>query len=290
MKKEYRLCLRYKEQLGVSALFDSSWALQSLVYTHKTTRAIEMMLAEAMEKADKHFGLFEARNDPEKLFKLTDFIFYKILHSDANPDSDPEMAAAKAILQRINERKLYQFCGQTSAVPKNQPSETEEYKRPRRDTADRDTVLSRANENRMRQNELCRKVKNGILSGNKIKLALNEDDLRVEVIAIFYGKGGGDPLDAINFINREGKLVKRTATTHCRGSRGALSGSFCDEYIRVYCSDVSKDKKREITNRFYKWCLNNSYDVPVDMEKVPVENEFIEEELENSGADGTTSR
>ena len=242
-----------------------------------------MMLAEAMEKADQHFGLFEARNDPEKLFKLSDCIFYKILHSDDN--GDPEMVAAKAILQRINGRKLYQFCGQTSAVPKNETSETEGKKRPRSDTIDRDTALLRANENRIRQNELCKKVKNGILSGNKIKLVLDEDDIRVEVITIFYGNGRGDPLDAINFINKEGTLVRRTATTHCRGSRGALSSSFCDEYIRVYSRDADKGKKREVTNRFYKWCLNNNYDVPEDMEKVPVENEFIEEELENGEED-----
>ena len=268
VKEELRLCLRFKEQLGVSALFDSLWALQSLVYNHKTTRGVEMMVAEAMEKADGEFHFFDAKDDPEKLMKLSDWFFYKILAG--NDNGDPDMAAAKELLQRVIERRLYRFCGQTSALPKCSSDGQADSHRDRAVTLNREAALERAAKDRCRRNELCDEVKNGILQHQKLKTDISDDDIRVEVIALLYGKGGADPLGTINFINKQGTLVERT-TSPCRR---AFPQCFHDEYIRVYCRDADNNaKKREITNRFYKWCRDNNYPVPVDNEKVPIEND-----------------
>ena len=251
----------------MSALFDSSWALQSLVYTHKTTRAIEMMIAEAMEKADGHFHFYEAKDDPEKLLMLTDCVFHKIL--DAKEGDDPDLIAAKDILQRIQKRKLYQFCGQTSALPKDEQPSYEQ--RARTATVDHQEALRRVEEDRKRRNELCKRVKQGILQWQTMNVEISGDDIRVEVIAILYGKGEVDPLDTIDFVNKRGKPVERSAASK---GRGVFRKSFKDEYIRVYARDADqKQKKLEITNRFYKWCVQNGYDVPKDMEKVPIEHD-----------------
>ena len=272
VKGELRLCLRFKEQLGVSALFDSLWALQSLVYTHKTTRGVEMMIAEAMDKADGKFHFVDAKDDPEKLMKLSDWFFYKILASEDN--DDPHMAAAKELVQRINERRLYRFCGQVSASPKCCPEGQADSHRDRTETLDGSTALERAAEDRRRRNELCTKVKNGILQSRRMKTDISDDDIRVEVIKLLYGKGGGDPLDRIDFINKQGTPVERT-TSPCRR---VFPQCFYDEYIRVYCRDADNyAKKREITNRFYNWCRLNNYTVPVDSEKAPIERDFDSE-------------
>ena len=250
----------------MSALFDSSWALQSLVYTHKTTRAIEMMIAEAMAKADHLFQFSLAMNDPNKMLLLSDVFFHKIL--DAKDDGDQDVVEAKRILQRISHRKLYQFCGQTSALPSECCGGADENQRQRASTVDRQTALRRAANDRRRRNELCNKVRRGILQRNPIRIEICEDDIRVEVIAILYGKGEVDPLDTIDFVNKQGTLVERGTASKC-------SKSFRNEYIRVYSRDAaSKEKKREITKRFYHWCMEYKYDVPKDMEKVPIEHEL----------------
>ena len=106
------MCIRFKERLALRELFHSSWTLQTLVHFHKTSRAIEMMIAEALEKADKRFHISEARNDPGKLVELSDCILHRITHDDHQDDED--LNAAKILLQRVKNRKLYQFCGQTN--------------------------------------------------------------------------------------------------------------------------------------------------------------------------------
>ena len=110
--EERRLCIRFKERLALRELFHSSWTLQTLVYFHKTSRAIEMMIAEALEKADMRFQISKARNDPDLLVQLSDCILHRIIHDDNHDDKD--LDEAKRLLQRVKDRKLYQFCGQTN--------------------------------------------------------------------------------------------------------------------------------------------------------------------------------
>ena len=110
--EERRLCIRFKERLALRELFHSSWTLQTLVHFHKTSRAIEMMIAEALEKADARFHISEARDDPGLLVQLSDCILHRITHDDHQDDED--LKEAKNLLQRVRDRKLYQFCGQTN--------------------------------------------------------------------------------------------------------------------------------------------------------------------------------
>ena len=112
--EERRLCIRFKERLALRELFHSSWALQTFVYFHKTTRAIEMMIAEALDKVDNRYHISEARDDPKMLGFLSDRILHRI---DFDEDhSDKNLREAKILLERVQRRKVYQFCGQTNLV------------------------------------------------------------------------------------------------------------------------------------------------------------------------------
>ena len=269
MKDQLRLCLRYKEQLCVRELFDSRCKLQQLVYTHKTTRAIEMMIAEAMDKADNYFKISEARDEPGKLLMLTDCIQHQILR--AQDDNDEGLKAAKEILQMIINRKLYHFCGQTS------PLLTEEEARMAQSgrtlSFDNDGSMSPGEEERRRQKSLRKRVTSGILGFSKFSDDITEEDLFVEVIVIRYGNGRNDPLDNIDFVNKEGKLVKRSPTS--KGFPGpTFMKSYQEEFVRVYAR--KKEKIKEINNRFYEWCKQNQYELPQDMEKTPIENDETE--------------
>lgn len=269
MKDELRLCLRYKEQLCVRELFDSLCKLQQLVYTHKTTRAIEMMIAEAMDKADNYFKISEARDEPGKLLMLTDCILHQIMR--AEDDNDEGLKAAKEILQRISNRKLYHFCGQTSPLPTKE--EASMVQSGRTLSFDNDGSSSPGEEERRRQKSLRKRVTSGILGFSKFSEVITEEDLFVEVIIIRYGNGRNDPLDNIDFVNKEGKLVKRSPN-----SKGFLGPTFMksyqEEFVRVYAR--KKEKIKEINNRFYGWCKQNQYELPEDMEKTPIENDETE--------------
>eukprot|EP00795_Rhopilema_esculentum_P012108 gene12108-2711_t len=283
VKDQNRLCIRYKERLAVRELYYSSWALQSLVYTHKTTRAIEMMFAEAMYNADSHFEISEAKDNPEKLMKLSDNIIYRIMFEDDK--GDQKLKEAKMILKRINERKLYQFCGQTSLQPLEGNGIMED------DAVDSGVEGSPAGQqhavtSRQRRcsfpprrfetrehHQICKQVAKQIAQWQKLKIDIIEDDILVEVISIVYGDGKNDPLENIDFINKEGTLVEISPGSMFQEDRHFVK-SFNDQYIRVYCRDASDEvKKQEIQNRFYKWCCEKKYDVPKDMEKVPIEHD-----------------
>lgn len=270
MNGEYRLCFRYKEQLCVSELFYSWWKLQSLVYTHKTTRAVEMMIAEAMDKADAYFEISKAREEPGKFMMLSDSIFHQILRVQA--EGDDSLKAAKEILERIKRRCLYQFCGQTSSLPVEGNANL--IQAGYQCFIDHAGALSPGAEERQRQAEIRKTVTDGIIKFPTASKEITADDLFVEVIQLRYGNGRTDPLDSIDFVNKEGTLVKRSPAVEGKARPGFL-GSFQEEYIRVYAR--SKEKINEINNRFYGWCLQNGYDVPKDMEKTPIENDEMED-------------
>lgn len=248
----------------MSELFDCWWKLQCLVYTHKTTRAIEMMIAEAMDKADEHFGISEARDHPGKLLMLSDSILHQIRRID--DDGNSSLKAAKAILERIDTRDLYQFCGQTSPLPTDEEASLVQSGRSL--SIDHDGKLSPGGKERQRQKEIHKLVTLGIINCKRFATEITERDLLVDVIVIRYGNGYNDPLDSIDFVNKEGKLVARSP----KGKQAPkFLKSYQEEYIRVYARD--KGKIKEINNRFWKWCDENDYDVPQDMEKIPIEND-----------------
>lgn len=263
---EWRLCLRYKEQLCVRELFDSWCKLQQLVYTHKTARAVEMMIAEAMDKADNYFQISEARNNPGKLLMLSDSIFHQIIR--ARDDNDEGLTAAKELLQRVCERQLYRFCGQTSPLPTEEEASLAQSGRPL--SFDLDGTLSPGAAERQRQRLLRQKVTSGILEFQKFSTDISEDDLLVEVIVIRYGNGRNDPLDNIDFVNKAGTLVTRSPNSKSFNGPTFMK-AYQEEFIRVYAR--RKEKIKEIINRFYRWCEKNNYDVPKDMEKTPMEND-----------------
>ena len=225
-----------------------------------------MMIAEALDKADNYFKISEARNEPGKLLMLSDCIYHQIMR--AQDEEDRDLMAAKGILERINNRKLYQFCGQTSPLPTDEEASLAQSGRTL--SIDHDGALSPGVAERRRQEKLCKKVTDGIISYPKFSVDITDQDLLVEVIVLRYGNGYNDPLDNIDFVNKEGKLVTRSPSAKDRAGPTFMK-AFQEEYVRVYAR--RKEKIREINNRFYQWCERNQYDVPKDMEKTPIEND-----------------
>ncbi|KAG9332860.1 hypothetical protein JZ751_014487, partial [Albula glossodonta] len=110
------ICTRDKEIDNLYNMFHTRNGLHRRAYQHKVSNAIELMITEALVKANdyieiqgsggKMFKMSEAIEDMEAYSKLTDNVFDEILNS-----TDPNLAGAREILEDIHRRNLYKCVG-----------------------------------------------------------------------------------------------------------------------------------------------------------------------------------
>ncbi|KAI1890241.1 hypothetical protein AGOR_G00151690 [Albula goreensis] len=110
------ICTRDKEVDNLYNMFHTRNGLHRRAYQHKVSNAIELMITEALVKANnyieiqgsggKRLKMSEAIEDMEAYSKLTDNVFDEILNS-----TDPNLAGAQKILQDIHCRNLYKCVG-----------------------------------------------------------------------------------------------------------------------------------------------------------------------------------
>ncbi|CAN9515546.1 unnamed protein product [Ophioblennius macclurei] len=111
VKERRHICLREKEMSNLYDMFFMRYTLHRKVYQHKVTKNVELMIMDALLKADKDRKITGAIDDMKKYTNLTDEIFEKILHSDKE-----DLKEAREILQMIQKRKLYKFVGEAKNV------------------------------------------------------------------------------------------------------------------------------------------------------------------------------
>ncbi|XP_061591987.1 deoxynucleoside triphosphate triphosphohydrolase SAMHD1-like isoform X2 [Cololabis saira] len=123
------ICSRDKEVGNLYDLFHMRHCLHRRAYQHKVNKNIEIMICDALLKADKSikiqgsdgkmFSLSEAKDDMEAYTQLTDEVLAKIQHHCSCPTSSSmEMKEAGQIIQRIISRDLYTFVGEAKKIEK----------------------------------------------------------------------------------------------------------------------------------------------------------------------------
>jgi len=80
------------------------------VYCHRTSRAIELMIADAVKEVGSEFRLIEKSRSPIEFLKLDDS-FIKFIR-DWHGSNSIGIQNARAILNRITRRQLYTLCGE----------------------------------------------------------------------------------------------------------------------------------------------------------------------------------
>lgn len=158
------ICYRAKEYLTVHKLFNARADLHRTVYTHAKVKAIELMVVDALVKANDHLQIASKIHDPAEFWKLDDSILKRI-----ESDSHPALKESRDLILRIRRRDLYQFCNEFT-VPKD---ELEHFK----NVTAKDIVCSQ-------------------LSG----VNLQEDDIVVSNIKIDFTRGKNNPLESIKFF------------------------------------------------------------------------------------------
>ncbi|CAL0312970.1 unnamed protein product [Lupinus luteus] len=158
------ICYRAKDYLTIHKLFSTRADLHRTVYTHAKVQAIELMVIEAMLKANPHLDIKSLIHQPSEFWKLDDSLLKKIETS-----SGQELKESRDLIRRIRRRDIYQFCNEFS-VPKDR---LEHFK----DITSQDIVCSQ-------------------LDGTSLK----EDDVAVSIVKIDLTHGSKNPVERINFF------------------------------------------------------------------------------------------
>ncbi|XP_050225736.1 uncharacterized protein LOC126675178 [Mercurialis annua] len=191
------ICYRAKDYLSIYKLFVTRADLYRTVYTHPKVKAIELMLVDALLKANDYLQISSYIEDPSEYWKLDDTIIKTI---ETAPDV--ELRESRDLLLRIRRRNLYQFCNEY-AVPKDK---VENFK----DVTAKDIVCSQKN--------------GGVL--------LKEDDVVVSNVRIDLTCGRHNPLERINFFqdyaSDEKFPISDDRISHL------LPASYQDMIVRVY--------------------------------------------------------
>ncbi|KAI0829200.1 HD-domain/PDEase-like protein [Trametes gibbosa] len=98
------ICYDIKDANQIFELCHTRMSLHKRIYTHKTAKAIEYMIVDALTKAEPAMRIANRLEDPKEYLHLTDHIMTEIEAS-----KDPRLAEAQAILRRIRVRDLYKM-------------------------------------------------------------------------------------------------------------------------------------------------------------------------------------
>ncbi|XP_022928109.1 deoxynucleoside triphosphate triphosphohydrolase SAMHD1 homolog [Cucurbita moschata] len=191
------ICYKAKDYLTIHKLFSTRADLYRTVYMHPKVKAIELMLVDALLKANDYLEISSHIHDPSQYWKLDDSVVKTI-----ETASDQELKESRDLILQIRRRNLYQFCNEY-AVPKDK---LENFK----DVTAKDIVCSQKN--------------GGVM--------LQEDDVAVSNVRIDLTRGRNNPLERIHFF-KDYESNDKFKISDDRISH-LLPTSYQDMIVRVY--------------------------------------------------------
>ncbi|PON36653.1 HD domain containing protein [Parasponia andersonii] len=191
------ICYRAKDYLTIHKLFATRADLYRRVYMHPKVKAIELMVVDALVKANSYLEISSHIEDPSEYWKLDDTIIKTI---ETAPDQ--ELKESRDLVQSIRRRNLYQFCNEY-AVPKDK---IDNFK------------------NVTAQDIVCSQKNGGVI--------LREEDVAVSNVKIDLTRGRHNPLENIHFF-KDYESDEKFSISDERISH-LLPTSYQDLIVRVY--------------------------------------------------------
>ncbi|KAG0503346.1 hypothetical protein HPP92_003418 [Vanilla planifolia] len=223
------ICYPAKEYLTVHKLFATRADLRRVVYTHAKVKAIELMLVDALIKANEHLAISSFVADPAEFWKLDDTILKTI---ETAPD--PELKESRDLIRRIRRRELYQFCNEFS-VPKDRLDYFKDF------TAD-DIVCSQ----------------------KATGLTFREEDVAVSNVKIDLTHGRNNPLERICFF-KDYESEEKFSISDDRISH-LLPSSYEDRIVRVY---AKKPELVEVVSEAFENLQLRMYGIKAQVHDTP---------------------
>ncbi|KAF3649284.1 hypothetical protein FXO38_17744 [Capsicum annuum] len=191
------ICYRAKDYLTIHKLFATRADLHRTVYTHAKVKAIELMVVDALVKANDYLRIASHIEHPSQYWKIDDTILKTI---ETAPD--PELKESRDLILRVRRRDLYQFCNEY-VVPRDK---IEYFK----DVTAQDIVCSQKSSSER----------------------LSEEDVAVSNVMIDLTQGRHNPLESIHFF-KDYESDEKFSIPEDRISH-LLPSSYQDMIVRVY--------------------------------------------------------
>ncbi|KAI0234740.1 Deoxynucleoside triphosphate triphosphohydrolase SAMHD1 [Lamellibrachia satsuma] len=239
------ICFRDKEERSIYNMFYTRTVLHQRAYQHVVCQAIEIMLTDALLKANDHLMIYgkddrplkmsECVNDMVAFSQLTDHVYHDILHGRPRD----ALRQAADVLRRLERRDLYHCISQTK--PRN---------------------CSRNSKNtfvchgvgcgswktsavlvQLTSNHLFLKVPIEEISRRVVELSRGSvmaDDFEIVVVKFDYGMGEKNPVESVLFYKKNdlGKAVSRENTETVSLM---LPATFCECILRFFWKKSGAD-------------------------------------------------
>ena len=204
----------FKESYNIFSMFLTRYKLHKQVYTHRVTKSIELMIGDALVRADDYLKISSIIRDKNysKYVYLTDSLLKEIERSD-----DPSLADAKNIIDRMRTRKLYRYVGEVQLL--------------------KDFI----------ELQSCKDLVESLQNHFKEY----DDDVIVSLIKLDLTQKNNNPMSKVLFIDHMSETMGRYKSAAFISS---LSPSECQEvFIRLYSRNVDEDDINHYYSMFQNW-------------------------------------
>lgn len=239
--------------------FYTRYGLHKRAYQHRVCNIIEIMITDAIVKADAEPNVKTERSNgdadakPNVKTERSDREHFKISGSVDNMAAYTRLtddyviqlilqsSDARKIWNKIERRELYSFLGQT------QPTRTEKSK------------------DRKFSDKECCKYEAELAGEDETHPKLKPEDFRVDIIDFDYGKKEQDPVGKMWFYTKSnlniGVKITREQVAHI------LPEKFKEQIIRVYCTTTdleaatcpeAAERLEAAKIRFKEWCMDKN--------------------------------
>ncbi|EJD00742.1 uncharacterized protein FOMMEDRAFT_125131 [Fomitiporia mediterranea MF3/22] len=213
------ICYHIKDANSVYELFSLRFSNHKRIYSHKTARAIEYMIVDALKAAEPSMKIAKHILDPVKYVYLTDNILERIEMSE-----DPSLEESRKIIERIRRRELYR-CVDWGTFPYNALASLKE-------TITPDHIVRSAKG----LFNAVRTGKNDYTAPSKhVVTGLSPEHVVVDFSVLHHGMKEKNPIDSVRFYG------KHNINKSFKAEPGELStlmpACFAEIQLRVYTKE-----------------------------------------------------
>ncbi|KDR74242.1 hypothetical protein GALMADRAFT_269180 [Galerina marginata CBS 339.88] len=218
-----QICYNIKDANHIYDICGARFKLHKAIYNHKTAKAIEYMIIDALLSADKHLKIAERVFDPKAYLHLTDWIMPQIEAS-----TEPELEEARAIFDRIRTRQLFK-CVDYKVIDWPMRNIFFENITPEK-------IVEAARALSITVPSTPTPEAGDALSTTSSSDALQVDDVIVDFSIMHYGMKEKNPVDFVRFYS------KSRPTESMEAGPGVYSNLrptfFAEDLLRVYTKDA----------------------------------------------------
>jgi deoxynucleoside triphosphate triphosphohydrolase SAMHD1 len=236
----YRIGYHHKEAYDVYELFHTRHRMFRTVYTHKASKAVEMMVGDALIAANDTFNnrFLDAITNPKEYAQLTDCVLREIESSNL-----PSLLPAQKIIKNLRARKLYRMVYDILLKP--------EFDFQRLPKLTEHTLIGE--------------------SGGDPSVRLSPSDFLVHELILDYGMKKANPVDACLFYDSSnpnfGYQIKRSDVSW------TMPNQFMDRWIRIYSKTDDEAKIKTMIAKVRSWARRHNASASSDLELLESDND-----------------